>query len=196
MQETNSSESLIILQAFLHSNNFFLTQQEFSNEFIQYQLDVLRQTRSLNPHLFGLLKQIVPSTKLILSFNSIRQFIVESQIQQFRKDTQKLKWGGNGEKISSLSKLLQRSLKLYSSNENLIRDTINIWYSTVLQLFEPLIDELNEYLKIKMDKQQQYTSLSHLIKPLGELCEQLNKIDENKVESSFNRSDRNNICCI
>jgi len=138
------------------------------------------------PSPFELLKQIIPTSELILSFNSIRQSIVESFLIQFRKDTQKQKWGGNGEKIHLLACLLKRSLKLYYSNESLIKNTINIWNSIVLHLFEPLIDELNEYLKIKLDKQQQqYSSLSHLIKPLGQLCEQLNKIDEKKVENFF-----------
>ena len=107
-------------------------------------------------------------------------------INQFRKDTHKQKWGGNGEKISLLANLLKRSLSLYISNENLIKETVHIWNSIVLHLFEPLIDELNDYLKTKMDKQQQYTSLNHLLKPLGQLCEQLSKIDENKVENCFN----------
>ena len=74
---------------------------------------------------------------------------------------------------------------MYDSHENLIKETVNIWNAIVLHLFEPLIDELNEYLKSKLDKQQQYSSLSHLIKPLGQLCEQLTKIDENKVRFSF-----------
>jgi len=134
------------------------------------------------PILFELLKQMIPRSDVILSFNTIRQSIVESSIQQFRKDTHKLKWGGNGEKISLLANILKRSLKLYSSNENLIQDTTNIWYSSVLQQFEPLIDELNEYIKSKIDKQSNYISLNHLLKPLSELCEQLNQIDENKVE--------------
>jgi hypothetical protein len=118
--------------------------------------------------------------------------MVEAMINQFRKDTQKQKWGGNGEKIHLLGNLLKQSLKLYSSNENLIKDTINIWNSIVLHLFEPLINELNDYLKTKIDKQQQqYSSLNHLIKSLGQLCEQLNKIDENKVGNPFDFETKN-----
>ncbi|CAF3340357.1 unnamed protein product [Rotaria sp. Silwood1] len=179
-QESNPSESLIILQAFLH----LINHHEYSNDFIQYQLDLLKRLSSSLPSfissLFELLKQFIPMSELILSFNTIRQSIVESFINQFRKDTQKQKWGGNGEKIYLLGCLLERSLNLYYSNENLIKNTNNIWNSIVLHLYEPLIDELNEYLKNKFDKQQQYSSLSYLIKPLGKLCEQLNKIDEKK----------------
>jgi hypothetical protein len=165
----------------LHLNDP-LHQQEYSNDFIHDQLELLKRYSSSSiPSLFEILKQIVPTSELILSFNSIRQSTVESFINQFRKDTQKQKWGGNGEKISLLAILLKRSLSLYDSNENLIKETINIWYSIVLHLFEPLIDELNEYLKSKLDKQSQYISLNHLLKPIGQLCEQLNKIDENKV---------------
>ncbi|CAF4735586.1 unnamed protein product, partial [Rotaria sp. Silwood2] len=180
-QESNPSECLIILQAFLR----LINQHEYSDDFIQYQLDILKRfSLSLSPSiplLFEILKQLIPSSELILSFNTIRELIVKSFINQFRKDTQKQKWGGNGEKIYSLGCLLERSLKLYYSNENLIKNTINIWNSIVLHLFEPLIDELNEYLKNKFDKQQQqYSSLSYLIKSLDKLCEQLNKIDEKK----------------
>jgi len=175
----------------LHLNNP-LHQQEYSNDFIQNQLELLKSYSSSSiPSLFELLKQIVPTSELILSFNSIRQSTVEYMINQFRKDTQKQKWGGNGEKIYLLANLLKQSLRLYDSNENLIKETINIWNSIVLHLFEPLIDELNEYLKSKLDKQQQYASLNHLLKPLGQLCEQLNKIDENKVGIYFHE-DRNN----
>ncbi|CAF3280877.1 unnamed protein product [Rotaria sp. Silwood2] len=185
-QESNPSECLIILQAFLR----LINQHEYSDDFIQYQLDILKRfSLSLSPSiplLFEILKQLIPSSELILSFNTIRELIVKSFINQFRKDTQKQKWGGNGEKIYSLGCLLERSLKLYYSNENLIKNTINIWNSIVLHLFEPLIDELNEYLKNKFDKQQQqYSSLSYLIKSLGKLCEQLNKIDEKKVGNHF-----------
>jgi len=84
-----------------------------------------------------------------------------------------------------LACLLERSLKLYYTNEILIKNTINIWNSIVFHLFEPLLDDLNEYLKAKLDKQQQYSSLSYLIKPLSQLCEQLNKIDEKKVRNHF-----------
>ncbi|CAF1278092.1 unnamed protein product [Adineta steineri] len=181
-QEANPLENVIILRAFLHLDNP-ITQQEYPNDFIQYQLELLKRFPSSSsssiPSLFQLLKQFVPSSELILSFNSIRQSIVESFITQFRKDTQKQKWGGNGEKMLLLACVLERSLKLYSSNENLIKNTINIWYSLVLHLFEPILDELNEYLKNKFDKQQhQYSSLNHFIRPLSQLCEQLNKIDE------------------
>ncbi|CAF1007122.1 unnamed protein product [Rotaria sordida] len=180
-QESNPSECLIILQTFLH----LINQHEYSNDFIQYQLDLLKRFSSSLPSsiplLFELLKQFIPTSELILSFNTIRQLIVELSINQFRKDTQKQKWGGNGEKIYLLGCLLERSLKLYYSNENLIKNTINIWNSIVLHLFEPLIDELNEYLKNKFDKQQhQYSSLNYLIKSLSKVCEQLNKIDEKK----------------
>jgi len=184
-QESNPSESLIILQAFLHLTNP-INQQEYSNDFIEYQLNLLKRFSSSSmPTLFELCKQFVPSSELILSFNSVRQSIVESFINQFRKDTQKQKWGGNGEKIHLLACVLERSLKLYYTNEILIKNTINIWNSIVLHLFEPLIDDLNEYLKNKIDKQQQYSSLSYLIKPLSQLCEQLNKIHEKKVRNSF-----------
>lgn len=161
-------------------------QQEYSTDFIHDQLELLKRYSSSSiQSLFELLKQIIPTSELILSFNSIRQSTVEYLINQFRKDTHKQKWGGNGEKISLLANLLKRSLRLYDSNETLIKETINIWYSIVLHLFEPLIDELNEYLKSKLDKQPQYISLNHLIKPIGQLCEQLNKIDENKVGNYF-----------
>ncbi|CAF0906873.1 unnamed protein product [Adineta steineri] len=181
-QEANPLENVIILRAFLHLDNP-ITQQEYPSDFIQYQLELLKSfplsSSSSIPSLFQLLKQFVPSSELILSFNSIRQSIVESFINQFRKDTHKQKWGGNGEKMLLLACVLERSLKLYSSNENLIKNTINIWYSLVLHLFEPILDELNEYLKNKFDKQQhQYSSLNHFIRPLSQLCEQLNKIDE------------------
>ncbi|CAF4338354.1 unnamed protein product, partial [Adineta steineri] len=155
-QEASPLENVIILRAFLHLDNP-ITQQEYPNDFIQNQLELLKRFPSSSssiPSLFQLLKQFVPSSELILSFNSIRQSIVESFITQFRKDTQKQKWGGNGEKMLLLACVLERSLKLYSSNENLIKNTINIWYSLVLHLFEPILDELNEYLKNKFDKQQ------------------------------------------
>lgn len=181
MQESNPSESLTILQAFLHLNNP-IHPPEYSDEFIDEQLELFKQSSSSTiPYLFELLQQIVPASNLILSFNSIRESTVKSMINQFVKDNQKQKWGGNGDKISSLAHLLKQSLNLYENNENLIQESMNIWNSTVLQLFEPLIDELNEYLKSKLEKQHQYLSLIHLIKPLGQLYEQLNRIDENQV---------------
>lgn len=135
------------------------------------------------PSLFQLLKQFIPANDLIDSLNIIRQSIVESLVNQFRKDNQKQKWGGNGEKIYLLGSLLERSLKLYHSNEPLIKNTVQIWNSIVLHLFEPLINELNEYLRTKLEKQQQqYLSLSHLVKPLAKLCEQLNQINEKTVK--------------
>ncbi|CAF3316737.1 unnamed protein product [Rotaria socialis] len=182
LQECNPSESLIILQAFLH----LINKQEYSNDFILYELNLLKRLSlsssvSYIPSLFDLLQQFIPTSELILSFCTIRQSIVESFINQFRKDTQKQKWGGNGDKIQSLGCLLEQSLKLYASNEPLIKNSNHIWYAIVLNLFEPLIDELNEYLKSKLDKQrQQYLSLSHLVKSLARLCEQLSKIDEKK----------------
>ena len=185
MQESNRLESLTILRAFLH----LVRQQKYPNEFIQYQLGILKDfsTSLPIPSVFELVKQLVPVSKCIFSFNSIRQLIVEYYINQFRKDTQKQKWVGDGEKIHLLKCLLERSLELDHSNENLIKTTKNIWNSMVVDLFEPLFNELSEYLKKTVDKrQQQYLSLSHLIKPLGELCEQTNKLDKKKVRDNFN----------
>lgn len=182
MQESNPSESLTILQAFLHLNNP-VHPREYSDEFIEKQLELFKRSpSSIISYLFELLQQMVSPSTLILSFNSIRESTVKSLLNQFVKDTQKQKWGGNGDKISSLAHLLKDSLNLYDNHEIIIQESKNIWYSTVLQLFEPLIDDLNEYLKSKLEKQQhQCLSLSHLIKSLAELCEQLNRIDENRV---------------
>ncbi|CAF0854815.1 unnamed protein product [Adineta ricciae] len=178
-QEANPSDSVTILRAFLHLTNP-INQEEYSSDFVVHQLNRCQQCSTpLIPSLVELLKQFVPSSDFILSFNALRQPIIESWINQFRKDTQKQKWGGNGEKIQLLANLFERSLNLYYTNDNMIKNTIHIWYSIVLNSFEPLIDELNEYLKNKLDKQQ-FLSFVHLLKPLSQVCEQLDKIDEEK----------------
>lgn len=164
--------------------------REYSDEFLNKQLELFKRSSS-SPYLFENLQQIVSPSALILSFNSIRESTVKSMINQFQKDHQKQKWGGNGEKISSLANLLKHSLNFYESNENLIQESKNIWYSTVSELFELLIKELNEYLRTKLEKQQQqYLSFVHLIKPLGQLCEQLNRIDENQVRTFLDISNQ------
>jgi hypothetical protein len=175
---------LTILQAFLHLNSPF-NHREYPNNFIDAQLALLKRlSPSPRVPLTELLRQLVPRSEWVLCLNVIRQSIVELWITQFRKDYQKQKWSGNGEKIQTLASLIQRSLNLFHTNETAVVTTANMWYSTVLHLFASIIDELNDYLKNKLDKQQQSTPiLGQLIKPLGNLCEQLNRVEEKSVNT-------------
>ena len=180
------------MQAFLHLNSPF-NHRTYPNDFIHSQLALLKRlSPSSLPSLNELLKQLVPRSEWILSLNAIRQYIVEVWIIQFRKDYHKQKWSGNGEKIQSLALLMQRSLKLFDTNASATVPTSNLWHSAVLHLFQPVIDELNEYLKNKLNKQQPATpTLPHLLKSLGQLCEQLNKIREKSVKTTLSRSTKN-----
>lgn len=154
----------------------------YPSDFVDYQLALLqRQNPSSILALYELVKQLVSPAKAIPSFNVVRRSMVESLVGQFRKDTQKQKWGGNGEKIQLLAQCLQRSLDLYAANDEQLRKSHHEWCSIVFSLFEPLLEELNDYLKAKLHKQQQYSALIHLVKPLGQLCEQLQRIDQTKV---------------
>lgn len=172
------------MQAFLHLSSPF-THREYPSDFIQAQLAVLKRlSPSPRVPLTELLRQLVPRSEWILSLNIIRQSVVELWIAQFRKEYHKQKWSGNGEKIQVLASLIERSLNLFHTREHAIATTANMWYSTVLHLFASIIDELNEYLKNKLDKQPQSTpTLLYLIKPFGQLCEQLSKIEEKSVNT-------------
>lgn len=95
-----------------------------------------------------------------------------------------MKWGGNGEKIQKLAPLIEESLNFLQINEPPIRNHIQEWYSIVLRLWKSTLDDLNDWLKNKIAKHQhQIASLVHLIKPLGQVTEQLSKIEEKAVSN-------------
>ena len=183
LQETNPSASLSILRAFLHLNKPFYP-RGYPSEFVQYEIEILKRSPPVSAGLlFELLQQLVKKDQIITSYNIVRQTIVESWVDRFRQENAKIKWGGNGEKIEKFAGLLQESLNFLSSNEESIRNSSQTWYSIVLHLYESTIVELNEWLKNKIAKHQhQMTTLSYLIKPLGQLTEQLNKIKEKSVK--------------
>ena len=133
--------------------------------------------------LFELLKQLVPASNLISTLNCIRSAHVESWIKTYRKETQKFKWNdSNGRKLPALGSLLERSLNFVQINDEIIRTAQKSWSTIVLTCFEPLINELNDYLKHKIEKNQQHlNNLMELIKPLGVICEHLNRINETSV---------------
>jgi uncharacterized coiled-coil protein SlyX len=162
--------------------------QVYSHEFIQYQLDLLKRhclaCLSSSTFLIEILRQLVPTSDVILSLNSVRQSLVENWIHQFRKDTHKLKWIGNSDKIQALVVLIERSVKLFDTSEPTIENIGSSWYAIVFQLFESTINELNENLTNKLDKhEQQAHHIAHVIKPLGQLCEQWHRIDEKRVRT-------------
>ena len=190
LQESNPSDGLAILQGFLHLTPS-IHRSQYPADFVQYQLELLKRSRPASTSaLLELLTQLVPRADVLSSLNSIRQALVESWLEQFRKDTQKQKWGGNGDKIRALATLIDRSLELFATNEHVIKNAEAAWHSLAFRLIEPLLNELSDYLKSKVDKQQQYSSVAHLLEPLAALCEQLNHVAEKNVTSTHSSAQR------
>jgi hypothetical protein len=137
-------------------------------------------------------KGLVPIVDYSKSLHTLGQVWLQNWIVQFRKETGKQQWTGNEEKMLKFASLVERSLDLFHSSQTSLDDRSPMWIATLLEMIEPLLDELIQNLKQKIDKSgQQLTNLAPLTKPLGYLCEQLNRISTSAVRRcEMNRRDR------
>lgn len=175
-QKSKPIEAFSILQSFvLLRNRENVT--GFSDEFLREQIEILKKEKSIDETiLLEILKKLFDENSIFEVFDSIRIRRFENFLGEFKEKFDKQKWNEKSEKFSNFVSLLDRSTRNQRAN----------FSTAVLQLFKPFFDEIQFYLRRKLDKHRIFAHNSpEFVKQTGRLLKIVAENDENSVKQIF-----------